>query len=196
MALLACGTSEGDEAAQRYDMLRANQATTEELCAEARKVSAAYLADLDEGNFATWKATEREQCSATRATARKHAGARQPLATPERRLIVSPAPGQEVKEQTPTKDWLVGAWAPEAGMCDSDGGIVFKRDGTFHAPGVSGTWRVEGASLVTLTTQRGEGLTAVQPPERSIERFTLVRPDAYRTVTRNGSKFRNVRCPG
>lgn len=62
--LLGCGASAGDEAAKRYEMLRVNKGGLAEMCAEAKTVSAAYLADQNEEKFAAWKAKERQQCGA------------------------------------------------------------------------------------------------------------------------------------
>lgn len=109
-----------------------------------------------------------------------------------------PLASKDESPARPAADWLVGAWAPEARMCASDGGVVFNKDGTYYASGINGTWRIEGSNLVSLLTQRGESgeePKTLRPPERNIERFTLVRQNAYHTVADDGSKYSNVRCP-
>lgn len=92
---------------------------------------------------------------------------------------------------------LVGGWVPEGGECESDGGVVYRADGTFRAYDVSGTWSRNGSKLITQITERGEPdepVAKVNPPERHVA--TIVSASAKRHVLRweDGSLHSYVRC--
>jgi hypothetical protein len=50
---------------------------------------------------------------------------------------------------------LVGGWVPAETSCDSDGGIVYLKDGTWAAYDQSGTWALKNGRLTLEITERG-----------------------------------------
>ena len=66
---------------------------------------------------------------------------------------------------------LVGYWAPDGEVCDSDAGIDYSADGTWSAYDESGTWTIRENLLVMRTHSRGypgEEMVPLRPPEINI----------------------------
>jgi hypothetical protein len=50
---------------------------------------------------------------------------------------------------------LVGGWAPAGQSCDSLGGVVYDKGGTWAGYNVAGRWALDGRQLTTRVTERG-----------------------------------------
>jgi hypothetical protein len=50
---------------------------------------------------------------------------------------------------------LVGGWAPPGSPCDSRGGVVYDKGGSWAGYDVSGRWKLRGDRLTTWITERG-----------------------------------------
>lgn len=96
-----------------------------------------------------------------------------------------------------SKKWLIGGWIPVGQDCASDGGVTYNSDGTFSVSGQVGTWKLEGATIVSIATEHmgddGEWKVLAHPI-RSTERFTTAKKDEYRTVDPEGERYHNRRC--
>jgi hypothetical protein len=83
-------------------------------------------------------------------------------------------------------------------MCDSDAGVIYRRDGRWIAQGAAGKWRVDDGKLILLVTdEEGEdGSSArVEPPIEHIEQVTIVAADEFVARDRERGERRMKRCP-
>ena len=98
---------------------------------------------------------------------------------------------------TLSESWLVGSWVPVGESCESDAGMVYNADRTWHAEGTIGTWRIERDRIVTVVTQQEDDAAVMQniAPGREEQRIEAVRPDGFVSHMGDGSVLRWVRCP-
>lgn len=101
-------------------MLRVNKGSAAEMCAEAKKVSAAYLSERNKDQFAAWKAKERQQCKAMQQVAH----AQSPAATPEQAAregrALTKAPEHANARQTTAG--ATGSYQQQSGIWEFSGG--------------------------------------------------------------------------
>jgi len=53
-----------------------------------------------------------------------------------------------------TSEFLAGGWVLAGASCDSDSGVIYRRDGRWIALGGSGTWQVKKGRLVETVVER------------------------------------------
>lgn len=94
--------------------------------------------------------------------------------------------------------WLVGGWVLKGDACESDAGVIHRPDGSWHADGASGTWRLEGDELTyAVTDEEDESgrVRRIDPPVRHVEQVELVASDEYVSRRSDGSVRSLTRCP-
>ena len=97
-----------------------------------------------------------------------------------------------------SEQWLVGGWVPEGESCESDAGLVFDADRSWAAEGMTGTWSIEGRTIVTVATQRDDGETGMRnvAAERSVQQVQAVSRDGFVSRLEDGRVIRWGRCRG
>lgn len=92
--------------------------------------------------------------------------------------------------------WIVGAWVAGS-SCESDAGVRFMADGTYHVLEDSGTWTLAGDRLTTrvleVHEEAGGDSKVGDTFSRTIRRISDV---AFQYVEPDGSGARLKRCPG
>lgn len=95
--------------------------------------------------------------------------------------------------------WLVGGWVLSGESCESDGGVIHRPDGSWHADGASGTWHFDRGALAYFLTEAEDDLGRMKrldPPVRYVERVEILGPDDYVARREDGSIRRLTRCSG
>lgn len=96
----------------------------------------------------------------------------------------------------PSARWMIGGWVPEGQSCESDAGVIYRQNGTWAAYGVSGTWRINGSTVVFLVTEDDEDpKVSVGKPVRHSEQIKVLGPDRYQTRGDDGKVLTLRRCP-
>ena len=97
-----------------------------------------------------------------------------------------------------SEQWLVGGWVPEGESCESDAGMVFDADRSWAAEGTTGTWSIEGRTIVTVATQRDDGESGMRniAAERSVQQVQEVSQNGFVSRLEDGTVIRWGRCPG
>jgi hypothetical protein len=92
--------------------------------------------------------------------------------------------------------WLIGGWVPEGESCESDAGMVFDADHSWASEGTSGTWSIEGRTIVTVATQRDDGESGMQniAAERSVQQVQEVSREGFVSRLEDGTVIRWGRC--
>lgn len=90
----------------------------------------------------------------------------------------------------PTPTWLVGAWVPQGGYCQSGDTFSIDKDGTYSAGySISGTWRLTGNTL-SLVYRESEPGDEPGPTQRENHPVVRVNANELTLATKN---YR--RCP-
>lgn len=97
-----------------------------------------------------------------------------------------------------SSQWLVGGWVLKGDACESDAGVIHRPDGSWHADGASGSWRLEKGELTYAVTEEEDDrgrVRRVDPPVHHVERMEIVGSDEYISRRSDGSVRRLTRCP-
>jgi hypothetical protein len=92
--------------------------------------------------------------------------------------------------------WLVGGWVLKGEACDSDGGVIYRPDGSWHSSGAAGSWSMDRGSLTFLVTEQEDDQgrsTRVNPPVRHVEQVRIVGPNEYIATRAPGDQRALVR---
>ena len=96
-----------------------------------------------------------------------------------------------------TSEFLAGGWVLAGASCDSDSGVIYRRDGRWIALGGGGTWQVKKGRLVETVVEQEDAageMRRLPVPVQYADQVEVIGPDAFIARRGDGSIRQLHRC--